>query len=234
MAALAAIAAGSVISAGATIGASLGAADMQAKNSQNLQNQNLDFQKSLVDRGEKSFTDAGMPKFAYWSGGMGNLQNLPGTNTNLGGNNFAHSMGVNSDLPYYTTSPWSQWTGLGKPNAPAKPFKASPQQQQPVTFHNDNDSDLASLSDFGSSNLETSSNLSGASSYTNVFTGQAPYQERANHTFAEPMFDEHFNPDLEGDPIGMAYLTNPQKNYSPIIDQWFQGARTNFFKAPGW
>nr|QZZ63377.1 hypothetical protein [Leuven Picorna-like virus 12] len=115
MAALAAAAlGGSLISAGATVGSSIGTAALQEKNSTQLQQNDQKFQTSIINRGENSFTEAGLPKFLYWGGNNLNTS-LPNTQTHLGGTAFAQSYGVNSNLPYYSNNPIPQYMGTAKP-----------------------------------------------------------------------------------------------------------------------
>lgn len=117
MALIAAAVAGGLISAGATVGASLGAAKMQSNTAQSTNQTNLDFQRSMIDRGEKSFTDRGLPSFMYW-GGNSNLG--PSSLIHLGGQNFYEQSGINANLPYFNSSPWQQITHSGTPRTLGK------------------------------------------------------------------------------------------------------------------
>lgn len=94
----------------ATVGASLGAAAIQSATAKSTNQTNLEFQKSLIDRGEKSFTDKGLPSFLYWGG---QSATTPNSLIHLGGQNFYEQSGVNSNLPYFTGAPYSQWNHVG-------------------------------------------------------------------------------------------------------------------------
>lgn len=111
MAVAAALVGSALIGSTSTIASSLGAAKMQADSAASLSQKNIDFQKSVIDRGEKSYSDAGLPKFAFWGG---QSFNTPNTLSHLGGSNYASSYGVNANLPYYSTQV-SQWSHLAKP-----------------------------------------------------------------------------------------------------------------------
>jgi len=111
LAALAAQGASSSLSALATLGSSLGTAKIQSDTALKTQSISNEFQKSILDRGEKAFTDEGLPKFLYYSG----TGPTPNTLYHLGGNNFYEGSGVNSNLPYFTSSPYSQIFKAGRP-----------------------------------------------------------------------------------------------------------------------
>lgn len=152
MAALAAAIAGG--SALATVGSSLGAAGIQAANQTSINEKNLAFQqqqfdysKSLVDRGVNSFKNAGLPEFMYW-GGQNDASQIPSTLFHLGGSNFYEGMGVNSNLPYFTPSPYSQWMHTGQPKGA---------QQDPKS---------PSISSFGRNSGASSGSISSNSSAT--------------------------------------------------------------------
>lgn len=115
MAAIAAAAAagGSMISAGAQLGSSLGTAKMQSDTAKETNTQNLDFQKSVINRGESSFTELGLPRAMYWNG---NSLGSANTLIHLGGTNFYESSGINANLPYFSASPYSQLSHYSKPN----------------------------------------------------------------------------------------------------------------------
>lgn len=89
------------------LGATLGAASIQAATSAGTNNAQINFQESLVDRGEKSFTNAGLPSFMYWGGNKSD-QSLPNTQYHVGGSNFSQAIGVNANLPIISTNPYQQ------------------------------------------------------------------------------------------------------------------------------
>lgn len=116
-AALAAAVGGSSISAASQLGASLGTASIQSNTAMKTNTQNLDFQKSMIDRGESSYTEVGMPRYMFWGGNSSGVPSIPHTLIPLGGQNFYEQSGVNANLPYFTSSPYSQFTNSGTPNS---------------------------------------------------------------------------------------------------------------------
>lgn len=115
VASLAVAAGGSFMQSAATLGSSLGAAAMQRETTMESQQKSQNFQREMVSRGENAFEQSGLPKFMYYSG----TDNGPNTFTHLGGNNYAETTGVNSNLPYYSSSPFQQIYHGGKPNLSA-------------------------------------------------------------------------------------------------------------------
>lgn len=109
---IAAAVAGSAIAGGATYAATKSAADTQSKTAVDTNTTNLNFQKSIIDRGEKSFTDIGLPSAMYWGG---NTVRSPNTLVHLGGQNFYEQSGVNSNLPFIGSSPYTQYNHAGQP-----------------------------------------------------------------------------------------------------------------------
>lgn len=103
------------MSAGATLGASLGAAQIQSDTAKYTQQKDQDFRLAMTQRGENSYVEAGLPKFMYYGGSSG-----PNTKYQLNGNNFYEGSGVNSNLPYFSSStPYSQFLHGGKPDQKA-------------------------------------------------------------------------------------------------------------------
>lgn len=112
-AAAAAVLGGGLLSAGSQLGASLGTAAMQSNTAKETNTQNINFQKSVIDRGESSFTELGLPRAMYWNG---NTLGSPNTLIHLGGTNFYESSGINANLPYFSANPYSQLSHYAKPN----------------------------------------------------------------------------------------------------------------------
>lgn len=139
MAGLVASLAGAAVSGLATAASSMGTAGMQTSQAEKSQQSQQSFQSSVLDRGEKAYTDAGLPKFMYYNN---NAQNQgPNTLYHLGGSNFYEGTGVNSNLPFFS-SPYSQYMHGGKPlpsaNSGAKPNKDQNQNSSsgPIAFEN--------------------------------------------------------------------------------------------------
>lgn len=144
------------ITAGATVGASLGSAGIQKQNSQNLQakdfqqqsklqSNEFEFKKGLIERGENTFKSNGLPSFLYYNNSL--ADKIPNTETHLGGSAYASSFGVGSNLPFYSANPYSQILGFGKPqqskSTPSRPSVDLPQPPlnefnggPPGKFHN--------------------------------------------------------------------------------------------------
>lgn len=112
-AAAAAMVGGSMLSAGSQLGASLGTAAMQSNTAKETNTQNINFQNSVISRGESSFTELGLPRAMYWNG---NTLGSPNTLIHLGGTNFYESSGINANLPYFSASPYSQLSHYAKPS----------------------------------------------------------------------------------------------------------------------
>lgn len=109
------MAAAALATAGATGGnmiSSLGTAVIQSQTAEATNKANLGFQNSMVNRGEKSFTDIGLPKAMYYGG---NSLTSPNQMFHLGGSNFYEGSGVNTNLPVFTTNPYSQFSHQGQP-----------------------------------------------------------------------------------------------------------------------
>lgn len=123
MAMFAAIAA----SAGSNMISSLGTAGIQAGTAIQTNNTNLNFQNSVIDRGEKAFQQIGLPKAFYYAG---NNITSPNTMIHLGGQNFYEQSGVNANLPYFNTSPYMQYNKAGTPKALGKTQASSSTIQQ--------------------------------------------------------------------------------------------------------
>lgn len=110
------MAAAALATAGATGGnmmSSLGSALIQSQTAMATNKANLMFQSSMVDRGEQSFKDIGLPTSMYWGG---NSITSPNTMFHLGGSNFYEGSGVNTNLPVFTTSPYQQYNHAGQPS----------------------------------------------------------------------------------------------------------------------
>lgn len=114
MAAIAAMVGSQAASSASNLASSLGTAAIQSETARSVNTQNLNFQQSIVDRGEKSFTDLGLPKAMYWGG-----QSITSPNTlfHLGGQNFYEGSGVNSNLPVFNSNPYMQFNKAGKPSS---------------------------------------------------------------------------------------------------------------------
>lgn len=105
--------AGAAISGGSNMISSLGSAGIQSATALESNKQNIDFQNSVISRGEQAFEDIGLPKASFWSGSQ---FQQPNTMFHLGGSNFYEGSGVNANLPTFTTSPYPQYNHSGKPS----------------------------------------------------------------------------------------------------------------------
>lgn len=111
-AAAAAAFAGSSLTAAANVGSSIGAAEIQSNTAKDINTQNLEFQKNVINSGLNSFRQVGLPDYLYWSGG---IDSGPNTMFHLGGSNFYEGSGVNANLPVFST-PQQQWYHSGTPS----------------------------------------------------------------------------------------------------------------------
>lgn len=127
---VAASAVGSTIAGLATYAATATAAIKQSNTAKETNQTNLDFQNSVIGRGEKAFTDVGLPRAMYYSG---NSIASPNTLVHLGGQNFYEQSGVNANLPYIGVSPYTQYNHAGS----VKPVNSTQMTSQgPATTKN--------------------------------------------------------------------------------------------------
>lgn len=208
-----------------TLGASLGAASIQSNTSEDLNQKNLDFQqkqfdytKSLTTQGLQSYRDAGLPDFMYWSRSSMPQNEYPNTSFHLGGSNFVEGLGVNSSLPYYTTSPYSQWSKAGKPQVQEQTPSPSSRQAS-VKLPSSNGQVNGNTSSSGSS--PSYSFVSGG----NLFAGQNDKVGLGNGRYSavEP-------PTLSYNSRGVGTTVNTR-------DFGVQGSttqRTSFAQTPSW
>lgn len=94
--AMAAALAGAAVGGVMSIGGSLGTAGLQAWSGNQLQTSAQNYNTSIMNRAESSFTEAGLPRFmAYQSSN----DSMPSMKFSMGGANFWSGGPVNSNLP---------------------------------------------------------------------------------------------------------------------------------------
>lgn len=110
--------AGSFMSSLVGLGGSLGSAKITSDSQKEINTQNINWQKEQMNTGLKSFRDAGMPEFAYFSNPH-NLSSLPNTQYHLGGTSFQTSYGSNLNLTKNNkASSYAQNLNMTRPNLP--------------------------------------------------------------------------------------------------------------------
>lgn len=78
-----------------------------------MQSKQQAFTTSLIERGENSFKESGLPTYLYYNG----TGPSPNTLYQVNGSNFQEVTGVNTNLPYYTTgNPLAQIYKAGRPS----------------------------------------------------------------------------------------------------------------------
>lgn len=139
---MAAAIAGAVAAAGSNLLGSLGTAGMQWAGGKDIANTQMNFNSSMADRAEKSFTDAGLPKYYAYTSGNGIL---PAEKYQVAGSNFMSGGPVNSNLPVWTT-PMQMETKSARPrpNANIPPWnQLGPENEMrqlpPAPFRGQND-----------------------------------------------------------------------------------------------
>lgn len=109
--------------AAGNLASSLGAAGIQSATAQSINSKNIDFQNSVINRGVDSYKSVGLPEAMYWSN---EKLTQPNTMFHLGGQNYAEGMGVNSNLPVFTTS-MQQYNKAGRAGPISSTNRMQPQ-----------------------------------------------------------------------------------------------------------
>lgn len=110
----AALLAGSVISGGSNIAASLGSTGLQSYTSLKLQQNEQSYNQKIMSTATKAYTDAGLPKYMAFSGNSGGFH-LPGQQYHVTGSNFYSAGLVGQSVPFLST-PYQAFTHTGRPN----------------------------------------------------------------------------------------------------------------------
>lgn len=104
---------GNAVAGGSNIIASLGSTGIQSMTSLKMQENEQNYNKSVMDRAEKAYTDVGLPKFQAYSGNSGANQ-LPGQQFHMRGSNYYSAGIVGQNVPFLST-PYQSFTHTGQP-----------------------------------------------------------------------------------------------------------------------
>lgn len=110
--AMAAALAGAAVSGGSNILSSLGTAGIQAGTGLKMQQNEQDYNDTVINRAVSSFTKYGLPEFNAFQ--SGNNNQMPSMKFSLGGANYYQGGPVGSNLPVFTT-PYQQYFHQGTP-----------------------------------------------------------------------------------------------------------------------
>lgn len=110
---MAAALAGAAVSGGSNMVSSLGTAGMQGAIGLKMQQNEQNYNDSVINRAVQSFTKYGLPEFNAFQ--SGNSNQLPAMKFSLGGGNYQKGGPVGSNLPVFTT-PYQQYFHQGTPN----------------------------------------------------------------------------------------------------------------------